>query len=417
MIKNNKYNAFVLLAVIFTIISLFFGFFFNEDLSTGGSTWDFKHTWPIIENYSNLNFIGAPDLTRHMPLHYILMSLFNSITHDQFLTRILYLLFSFLFPFFLYLNITKIYNQNKILIIFFCSTIFLLPLLRASVIWSNAHLTATIFFLIGNYFYLKSKERNIFLYKSLNLLFLSFAIYSIQTYLILFLFYLYKYFISHKFNRFLILFLLSGLFSVPGFFFIFLNPRIASLGSLFTRDFFYTVSTNFSLIFFFLLFFILNKENFEIILNEILSLKWIETLIILIIFFFMIVNSNLFIFDYRLRGGGFFVKLSYFILSNNYIFIISTFLGLVTSYVVSKYEPKFLYALIIMNLMSLNFIIYQKYFEPLFLIIIITLYKNFLVNNVLKCFKNTLIFYSLVFLYFVTAYINYLNKFSYELLG
>ena len=131
----------------------------------------------------------------------------------------------------------------------------------------------------------------------------------------------------------------------------------------------------------------------------------------------MIVNSNLFIFDYRLRGGGFFVKLSYFILSNNYIFIISTFLGLVTSYVVSKYEPKFLYALIIMNLMSLNFIIYQKYFEPLFLIIIITLYKNFLVNNVLKCFKNTLIFYSLVFLYFVTAYINYLNKFSYELLG
>ena len=68
-----------------------------------------------------------------------------------------------------------------------------------------------------------------------------------------------------------------------------------------------------------------------------------------------------------------------------------------------------------MNLMSLNFIVYQKYFEPLFLIMLTILFKNFLINNVLLNFKNTLVFYGLIFLYFLTAYINYLGKISFNL--
>ena len=417
MIKNNKHNIIVLLLIFLTITSLVLGFFFNEDLSTGGATWDFKKTWPIIISYSNLNFFNAPELTRHMPLHYLIMSVFNSISGSQNGTKLIYLLFSFLSLFFLYLNISKIYNQKKILIIFFCSTLCLLPLFRASVIWSNAHLTAIIFFLIGNYFYLKSKEKGILFYKALNLLFLSFSIYSVQTYLIIFLFYLYRYFISEKFIEFFKLFLFSGLFSLPGVFFIFLNPRITELASLFTRDFYFTVSTNFSIIFFFLSFLIINNENFKILLDKVKSLKWIEVLIISIIFFFMIYNSNFFIFGHVHRGGGFFYKLSYFILNNNYIFILSAFFGLIMSYIITKIEPKFLYILLIMNLMCSSFVIYQKYFEPLFLILTITLFKNFLINNILLNLKNISIFYILIFLYFIIAYINYLNNFSYKLVG
>ena len=67
--------------------------------------------------------------------------------------------------------------------------------------------------------------------------------------------------------------------------------------------------------------------------------------------------------------------------------------------------------------MNLNYVIYQKYFEPLFLIIVIILFKNFLISNILSRFKNILVFYGLVFLYFIVAYINYLNNFSYQLLG
>ena len=68
-----------------------------------------------------------------------------------------------------------------------------------------------------------------------------------------------------------------------------------------------------------------------------------------------------------------------------------------------------------MFLMILNFQIYQKYFEPLFLIILSVMYKNFLVMNVLSKLKYTLIFYSFVILYFIVAYINFLNQFSYKL--
>ena len=68
-----------------------------------------------------------------------------------------------------------------------------------------------------------------------------------------------------------------------------------------------------------------------------------------------------------------------------------------------------------MFLMILNFQIYQKYFEPLFLIILSIIYKNFLVMNVLSKLRNIFIFYSLIILYFIIAYINFLGQFTYKL--
>ena len=68
-----------------------------------------------------------------------------------------------------------------------------------------------------------------------------------------------------------------------------------------------------------------------------------------------------------------------------------------------------------MFLMTLNFQIYQKYFEPLFLIILSVIYKNFLIINVINKLRNTLIFYSFLILYFIVAYINFLNQFSSKL--
>ena len=113
----------------------------------------------------------------------------------------------------------------------------------------------------------------------------------------------------------------------------------------------------------------------------------------------------------------FFYKLSYLVLNNNLIFITSALLGLIVSYILIKYDQNFFYAILIMNLMSLNFIVYQKYFEPLFLIMIAILFKNFLINNILSSLKNALFFYILIFFYFVIAYINYANKISFNLVS
>jgi len=415
MRKHIKNNITLIFLTVIPILSLFTGFFLNEDLSTGGAKWDFNLTWPIVINYSNLNF--STDITRHMPLHYALLSLVNIIFNDQNLVKIFYLFFSFLLPIFLYLNLTKIYNYKKFILIIFSSSFLFIPLFRASAIWPNAHLSATIFFLIGNFFYLKSKENNIFIYKIINLLFLSLAIYCIQTYLLLFLFYLYNYFSSEKINNFIKLFLFSALLSLPGLFFIILNPRIVDLGNVMTRDIFYTISNNFSVMFFFLLFLLFNKENLTIVINLIKDLTKLEIVSIFFIVFFVFYNQELFALDPRLRGGGFFYKLSYLIFKNNLIFIISFLFGLIISYVLIKYDPKFIHIFITINLMSLNFIVYQKYFEPLFLIMMSILFKNFLINNILLSLKNTLFFYGLIFLYFIIAYINILNKISNNLVS
>ena len=410
-----KKNITLLFLFFMPIFSLFIGFAMNEDLSTGGAESDFNVTWPLIINYSNFNFVT--DVTTHMPLHYVILSFINAIFNNQQIVRLVYLVFSFLLPIFLYMNLKKIYTQKKILLIIFSITFLFIPFFRAATIWPNAHITAAIFFLIGNYYYLKAKRKNIFIYKIINLLFISFSIYCIQTYLILFLYYLYNYLSSEKIYNFIKLLIFSVLLSVPGFFFIIINPRTASIGNFITKDILYTISSNFSLIFFFLLFLLINEKNMKIIINKIKSLNKIEGTTILFLFFLSFYYQELFTSDSGLRGGGFFYKLSYLIFNNNLIFITSFLLGLITSYLLIKHEKRIFHILLIINLMSINFIVYQKYFEPLFLIIISILFKNFLITNILSNFKSILIFYSLVFFYFLLAYTNYLNKFTYQLIG
>ena len=410
----NKKSILPYIFILVPLITLFLGFVFNEDLSTGGARWDFNLTWPVVVNYSSLNFLGSDQFTRHMPLHYTFLALLNIVIDDAYFVRLFYLFFSLLLPIFLYLNLSKIYDYNKITLLIFSFSFLFIPLFRSSAIWSNSHLTATIFFLIGNYFYLKSKDQNNSINSFLNLLFLAFAIYSLQTYLVLFLYYLYNYFLSEKSNTFVKLFLFSCLLGLPGLYFIALNSRIANI--TYSRDIFYTLSTNFSLIFFYLSFLLFNNETFKMFINKIKNLTKIEICILFFLVFLVFYHQSLFIFDSRLRGGGFFYKLSYLILNNNLIFIVSSLLGLIAVYIAFKYEHKILYMILIINLMCLNFTIYQKYFEPLFLIIIAILYKNFLIDNILKSLKNTLMFYGLILFYFFIAQINIFNNFSLNLI-
>mgnify|MGYP001299616034 CR=1 FL=1 len=414
MFNLNKKSIILLIFIFVSLVTLFFGFIFKEDLSTGGSSWDFNLTWPVVVNYSNFNFFGSDQFTRHMPLHYTFLALLNILFNDTHFVRLFYLFFSLLLPTFLYLNLSKIYEYDKLQLLIFSFSFLFIPLFRATAIWPNSHLTAAIFFMIGNYFFLKSKEKNALSNQLLNLLFLAFAIYSLQTYLILFLYYLCNYFSSEKFNNFIKLFIFSCLLGLPGLYFITLNPRISNI--TITHDIFYTLATNFSIIFFFLLFLLFNKETFKIFINKIRNLNKVEIFILIFLIVFVYYNKNYFIFDSRLRGGGFFYKLSYFILNNNLIFLTSSLLGLITVYIAIKHETRFLYFIIIINLMALNFTIYQKYFEPLFLVVISILYKNFFINNILLSLKNTFIFFGLILVYFLVAYINFFSNFSLKLI-
>ena len=102
MKKLIKNNIFLTILTIIPIITLLIGFAYNEDFSTGGASWDFNLTWPIIVDYSNFNFTVSDDqfTMTHMPLHYALLSFLYSIFNDQNIVRIIYLFLSLLLPFF-----------------------------------------------------------------------------------------------------------------------------------------------------------------------------------------------------------------------------------------------------------------------------------------------------------------------------
>ena len=48
MKKVNKSDIFCLIFLFISLISFFIGFILNEDLSTGGASWDFDLTWNIL---------------------------------------------------------------------------------------------------------------------------------------------------------------------------------------------------------------------------------------------------------------------------------------------------------------------------------------------------------------------------------
>jgi hypothetical protein len=423
MNKINQDHILALVFVLIPVVTLFAGFYLNEDLSTGGSRWDFNITWPLIVDYSNFNFLDARlavvadakdgAIPRHLPLHYFILSVVYKILNDQNFVRLFYLFFSLLLPIFLYLNLIKIYNCKKIFVLIVSFSFLFLPYFRSLALWPNAHLTALIFFIISNFFYLRALDKDRLFDKVLNLLFLAFATYSLQTYVILFIFYLTNYFLREKRKVFINLFLFCCFLGLPGLYILSLNEKMLKLPI--TKDLFYSITNNFSIIFFFLLFFLFNKNNYKVFLNQIRKLKVIETTLILFLFVLIAYNLDYSMLTSKLRGGGFFYKISHFIFSNNIIFLSSFFFSLFAIFLLIREDFKFFYIIILINIMGLNYQIYQKYFEPLLLIMIFILFKNFLSANIFLRLKNVLLFYLIIVFYYFLSLINFYYGFSYNM--
>jgi len=388
--------------VAISILSIFFGFLFNEDLSTGGAKFDFHITLNAIKELSNLSFKDFSVYTRHFPLHYILLSIPYGFLNDDYVLRIIYLIFSFLLPAFFYLNLKQIYNDQKTNILLICFSLLFLPFFRSSSFWANSHLTALIFLLIGNLFYLKSfKEKKI--YKYLNLFFLSLATYSLQSYAIFYAFYLFQYYNNSTIKEFIFILFFCILLAIPGFVFILSEVGARSFYSIgFSKDISYSLITNFSIIFFYYCFLIFNKESFMVLKTSFCETKKMELGILILLFFICV-----YFFDYKqLSGGGFFYKISKLTFNNNLIFFLSSFLGMLITLLIIKKEFKFLYIIILINIMSSHNYVFQKYFEPIFILLIFVLFKNFLSNNILNFKKNTLVYLFIILGYFLIASLN-----------
>ena len=405
-----KNNNLVFATIIFLYIcSLSIGFYINEDLSTNGSSRDFYQTWPVILDFSKYKFDTITEYTQHVPLHYIILSFIYKVLDNEQYVRLSYCILSLSLPIFLFLNLKKIYDYPKINLLLISFSLILLPYFRSSSIYPNAHLTALIFLVISNYFYLKSvvDKKKIFIF--LNLLFLAFSTYSMQTYVLFYIFYLYSYFKNLSKKDFLTLFIFCIILSIPGFILLIFNHRISSVTGQFSKDFFYTVANNFSLIGFFLVILLFNKENFLEIKKRFFLLKKLEFFIIFVFFLYVIFNFS---YNNIAGGGGFYYKISQFLFNNNIIFFGSFLIGLILCMIFVKTDKNFLLLFLLIIGLNLNHIISQKYFEPVFLIMILIFFKNFFIGNILKNSKNTILFNLIIISYFFLAITN--NYFSFS---
>ena len=146
--KNYLENNSGKISFLLLSLSLFIGFFFNEDSSgSGGHIADFYDTWPYVEALTK-NFFVLPQLwTDNTPLNYMILSWFNYFFNDKYIVRIIYCFISILLPILFYFSLKSFYrdsDNNKLLLL--ASLMFLFPSFRSGAIWANNSVMANIFF-------------------------------------------------------------------------------------------------------------------------------------------------------------------------------------------------------------------------------------------------------------------------------
>ena len=88
---------------IFLYLTLFLGFYFEEDSSgSGGFVADFNNTWGYIIALQDKIFVLPSQWVLHTPLHFIIVSKFYPLFESKLLLRLFYCSLGFLVPFIFY---------------------------------------------------------------------------------------------------------------------------------------------------------------------------------------------------------------------------------------------------------------------------------------------------------------------------
>lgn len=411
MFKYNKFNFCIAIAVIF-YFSLVIGFFFNEN-SSGGSRIDFFITWPLIKGIADDFILGIKSIIHspfiHFPMHYILSAFFFKLLNNVDLLRFVFLNISILIPLYFY-KCLKITFKNTNTIFFLSSLIFISPYFRSSAIWITTDNTAILFFTISIFFFLRiiKEDNDEIINYILFILFITLSALTRQYYIIFlayFLFILYK---KNKIqNQLKKKFFYLILFISP-FAYLILSKILTNnvMQTALTKNIFNNIYINLSIIFFYLSpFIVLYKKNLKDFYNFFIYKKYTYSFLFLVLgLFFYKFN-----YQYNIGGGGGF----YFQLSNLYqakvIFFMASFLGLsIVYYLINNNVNNLILIFILFLIFNYN-TVYQKYFDPLLIIIYFALFKHKSIAHILeKNWTNILCVFLYFFLFWITSLIIHL---------
>lgn len=378
-------------------ISLFIDLYFNIDSAgSGGFIKDFETTWPLVEN--PLAF--STNLDIKFPLHYYIAAIIYKIVNDKEILRLIYCILALPIPylFFICLKIKfKKININNLFL--FSLIIFLLPSFRSAAVWPNTQITGIFFFIISLFFFLKWENKSQFNKFNKELFFIIFfmslTVYTRQLYAMIFLYFIIIFYLNLDKKNFIKTLLVVTIFALPGIIFVLFWPKI--LKATFEFKFYNSLLVNSSIISFYLIPF------FTIIFYFKKKIKLIDKdkLAIFLITIFVIICSYFFDYNY-LMGGGYFIKLSKILLGNFYFFYLTSIIGFFLLYLLSKENIlNLILNLIIITAIS-AYIIFMKYFEPMFIIILFLLFKTKLTNIFLEN-KKYILYYNFYFLVYLCS--------------
>ena len=394
------------------ILTIFFGFFLNENSSGGGKV-DHDYLFPFIINFSKNFFTGLEYFLNdkgsliHSPVFYILTGYFIKVFDNILLTKIIYILVCCLLPLIFYKILKLNFKINNKFIYLFSLLIFLSPYFRSSAIWLLGDNLSLIFFSLSILFYLKTKNSTKISNYFACLFFLILCCYIRYYYFLFSFFYLFYFSKKLDFDKLVGLIIFCLLLSLPSiiyFYYVIIYFNFFELiSSKGTINFYSNSLIILSIIFTYIIPFVVIQFKDLI--------KFIETnknllsfiLIIFLLLFFLdekVISYN----DENIYGGGVFIKLSKILnISEKYVIYPVSFLSFTS--LIFLFEKKFLFNFSIIFILILSFplmIIFQKYFDPLVIILLFGLIKSNQLEKIFLKGNNNLFF---IFLYFFSFFI------------
>lgn len=386
----NLSKKLIYLYIALLYFSIHIGFFFDEDF-IGGAKADFityKNWINLFLTDFNYYFFNYDELDeRHSPIIIFYFTILNKLGISEEIIRYVHINISFLifFAFFQCLKL-KYKKFNKSILILFASLVFFSPTLRALSIWPDSRIYGLFFFVLSIYYFLKFEENKKLLNAYLNIITLAIASYISPNFSVFSIFFFYKFFLYYQFNYKLLEIIILNIFlAIPAFYYLFYldimflfeggTPGDQTLQGKIPNRFNFAnkillIST---IIFFYLI---------PFLITGIVKIKKITFKDYLIASIILIPCVLLFNYMPTYTGGGIFFHISYKILNTNIFLYLIFYLSLL---IILKICTKNITNIVIISLLLLSNIqltVYHKYYDPLLLILFLTIFdfKNFSLN-------------------------------------
>jgi len=373
--------------------------------SSGGAKIDYLLTKKYIDNFQlDLNLgieLFKSDNQGHLPFFYIFIANMNNLFGERFVGSI-YLIISSCIPLVFYNVLKKKFSKKNHETLFFLSLIiFLSPYFRSSTVWITTDNLALFFFLFSINSFLNSYnyQHNFFKNVLLCFFFLVVASYIRQSYALFFIFY----FISIQSNLKLLenfyVLIFNFLLSIPALIWVFFIFKFESIqtGYYWTSDYLINILIFTSLFFFYFFPLIFNKHTFSD-LNKKFAQKKILLLFLTLLAFLILVFYDI---PELSHGGGVFYKISK--VTNLNFIILFSLIGSIFLFGLNDLVGKN-YLIYLILIFSYPFIyLYQKYYDPLIFILILSLIESKFIKDLIENSKINIYFIYIYFIFFLIS--------------